>query len=55
MIFKNAFLVVKDYLLEVILENAVLAFSEEAHFHLPCCVNKQNERYWSGTNPRQLH
>lgn len=29
--------------------------SDEAHFHLSGYVNKQNFRYWSDTNPRQLH
>jgi hypothetical protein len=29
--------------------------SNEAHFHLSGCVNKQNFRYWAENNPRQLH
>jgi hypothetical protein len=29
--------------------------SDEAHFHLSGCVNKQNFRYWAENNPRQLH
>jgi hypothetical protein len=28
--------------------------SDEAHFHLSGCVNKQNFRYWAENNPRQL-
>lgn len=32
-----------------------LWMSDEAHFHLSGYVNKQNFRYWSDTNPRQLH
>ena len=30
-------------------------FPDEAHFHLSGTVNKQNFRYWSESNPRELH
>jgi len=33
----------------------VVFFSDEAHFHLSSTVNKQNFRYWSESNPRELH
>ncbi|PNF40685.1 hypothetical protein B7P43_G02863 [Cryptotermes secundus] len=33
----------------------VLLTSDEAHFHLSGCVDKQNFRYWAGTNPKELH
>jgi hypothetical protein len=29
--------------------------SDEAHFHLSGTVNKQNFRYWSHSNPWELH
>lgn len=32
-----------------------LWMSDEAHFHLSGYVNKQNFRYWSDVNPRQMH
>jgi len=33
----------------------VILTSGEAHFHLNGIVNKQNFRYWSTINPRQVH
>jgi hypothetical protein len=42
-------------MLEIVADDAVIAMSDEAHFHLSGCVNKQDFRYWSDTNPQQLH
>ena len=44
-----------EVLLEVVSEDAIVFFSDEAHFHLCESVNKQNMRYWADTNPRELH
>ena len=44
-----------EALLENVLEDAIVYFSDEAHFHLTGCVNKQNMRYWADTNPHELH
>jgi hypothetical protein len=35
--------------------NDVVLSSDKTHFHLSGCVNKQNFRYWTENNPRQLH
>jgi hypothetical protein len=43
---------------QAILQNVpanYVLFSDEAHFHLSGCVNKQNFWYWAENNPRQLH
>ena len=44
-----------EALLEKVPEDAIVYFSDEAHFHLTGCVNKQNMRYWADTNPHELH
>ena len=33
----------------------IMIASDEAHFHLSGFVRKQNFRYWSESNPRELH
>ena len=35
--------------LEGVPPDALVFFSDKAHFHISGCVNKQNMRYWSGT------
>ena len=44
-----------QHLIERLPDDAVVFFSDEAHFHISGCVNKQNMRYWSGVNPRESH
>jgi len=46
-----------QHLIERLPEDAVVFFffSDEAHFHISGCVNKQNMPYWSGANPREIH
>lgn len=39
-----------EQLLETLPNDAVVFFSDEAHFHLSGCVYKQNMRYWSARN-----
>ena len=34
---------------------AIFLTSDEAHFHLIGCVNKQNFLYGAGTNPHEYH
>jgi hypothetical protein len=41
-------------LLQNVPRTAVLLFTDEAHFHLSGTVKKQNFRYWSHNNPREL-
>ena len=36
-------------------EDALVFINDEVHFHISGCVNEQNMRYWSPTNPRELH
>ena len=36
-------------------DDAFVFFNDEAHFHLLGSVNKQNMRYWSPENFRELH
>jgi len=42
-------------ILQTVHRDAILMCSEEAYFHLNSCVNKQNFRYWSESNPQQVH
>lgn len=40
--------------LENIPNDAIVFFSDEAHFHIFACVYKKNMCYWCNQNPREL-
>ncbi|XP_039295229.1 uncharacterized protein LOC120353885 [Nilaparvata lugens] len=44
-----------EQMLAQIPPHAAFFSSDEAHFHLSGCVNKQNFRYWAEENPRIIH
>ncbi|PNF40315.1 hypothetical protein B7P43_G05785, partial [Cryptotermes secundus] len=44
-----------ETLLETLPPDTLVFFSDETHFHLSGYVKKQNMRYCSGNNPRELH
>lgn len=44
-----------EQLIDNLPRDSLVFFSDEAHFHISGCVNKQNMRYWAATNPRELH
>lgn len=44
-----------EQMIDLMDDDKVLVMSDEAHFHLDGFVNKQNFRYWSETNPQELH
>jgi hypothetical protein len=47
-----------EQLLEMLNEDGVKStalMTDEAHFHLPGYVNKQNYHYWAPENPQELH
>uniref|UniRef100_A0A8C6WVP8 DUF4817 domain-containing protein n=1 Tax=Neogobius melanostomus TaxID=47308 RepID=A0A8C6WVP8_9GOBI len=44
-----------EELVDTLPKDALVFFSDEAHFHLSGSVIKENMRYWSETNPREHH
>lgn len=44
-----------ERMMEMLTDEVVMFMSDEAHFHLNGYVNKQNCRYWSPENPKELH
>jgi hypothetical protein len=42
-------------MLEIVVDDAAIGMSDEAHFHFSGYVNKQDFHYWSDANPQQLH
>ena len=46
---------ISEVLVDSLPNDALVFFSDEAHFHLSGCVNKRNMWCWSERNPRELH
>ena len=44
-----------EQMIDLMDDDKILVMSDEAHFHLDGYVNKQNFRYWSDSNPQELH
>ena len=44
-----------EQLVDTLPKDALVFFSDEAQFYFSGCVNKQNMRYWSETNLREIH
>jgi hypothetical protein len=42
-------------MLEIVTDDVTIGMSDEIHFQLSGCVNKQDFHYWSEANPRQLY
>jgi hypothetical protein len=46
---------VAEHLVGILSDYVIISKTNEAHFHLSGCVNKQNFRCWPEDNPQQLH
>jgi hypothetical protein len=46
---------VAERLIRILSDNVIILMTDEAHFHLPDCVNKHNFHYWTEENPQQLY
>jgi hypothetical protein len=46
---------VAEHLIEILSNDVIILMTDEAHFHLSGCVNKQNFQYWAEENPQQFH
>jgi hypothetical protein len=44
-----------EHLIRILSNNVIFLMTDEAHFHISGCVNKQNFHYWAEENPQQLH
>jgi hypothetical protein len=46
---------VAEHLFRILSDDLIILMTDEAHFHLFGCGNKENFHYWAEENPQQLH
>jgi hypothetical protein len=46
---------VAERLIGILSDDVIILLTDETHFHLSGCVNKQNFFYLAEENPQQLH
>jgi hypothetical protein len=46
---------VVEHLIGILSDVVAILMTDEAHFHLYGCANKQNFRCWGEESPQQLH
>jgi hypothetical protein len=46
---------VAERLIGILFDDVIVLMTDDAHFHVSGCVNKQKCRYWAQGNPQRLH
>jgi hypothetical protein len=46
---------VAECLIGILSDDVIIPVTDEIHFHLSVCINKQNFCHWAEENPQQLH